>query len=300
MKQYSESSDIGCQIAASHQQASVTQHTTPLESSSGVFAHLLAANNDTYAGTVAAIDAALFAIAFSITGMPSENKHPANISDAGSLLWNKLLTSRKYLEAIHGKTAIQAWAICTKMFLDLCHRKGVTPFRSSSKKPITLQSINSEYARYRSLCSSMEQQVCKTLGFDNLVESVDRGVWKFTGVEYKDKRFGIVLQTRWLASSDSIKSILRALKREHFEKVDSTPGITRSVSASACVRVRIQKFPFIALQMRLMFSKDKLLAMNIPNTNAASMLVDFSAIARYWVRSHKFVTLENAKKQPIL
>ena len=78
------------------------------------------------------------------------------------------------------------------------------------------------------------------------------------------------------------KEYIRALKREHFEKkVDSTPGITRSVSASACVRVRIQKFPFIALQMRLMFSKDKL-PMNIPNTNAASMLEFFLLFATFY------------------
>lgn len=309
MKQRSLSSDIGCPVAASYQQASSTQHTTPLDDSSGVFAHLPASNNGDYlldtvdtldAPSIAPIDAALFAIAFSITGMPSENKHPANISDAGSLVWNKLLASKKYLDAVHGKTSIQAWAICTKMFLDLCHRKGVTPFRTQTRKPVTLKTMTADYARYRSLCSSMEQQVCKTLGFDNLVESVDRGVWKFSGVEYKDKRFVIVLQTKWLAVSDNLKLLMRALKKDQFEKIEGTPGVTRSVSAVASVRIRIQKFPYITLQMRLQFSKDKLLALGIQATNTANMLADFEAIARYWTRTHKFVTLDVARKQPVL
>ena len=300
MKQCQACNDIGYSEVGFGQQVSQSQHTASLDDSSGVFAHLLTQNNEELAATVDPFDAVLFAVAFSTTGMPSANQHPANISDAGSLIWNRLLTSSKYLEAVHGKTSLQAWAICTKMFLDMCHRKGVTPFRSKTKKAITLQALTTEYARYRSLCSSLEQQVCKTLGFDNLVESIDRGVWKFSNVEYRDKRFVIVLQTRWLAVSDNVKKLMQAFKREQFEKVPDIPGISRVISGNASVRVRIQKFPYITLQMRLQFSKDKLLAFNIGNSNARTMLDEFDYVARYWVRARKFVTVNVARKQPML
>lgn len=276
--------------------SSPAQNQTSPAHVGGVFAHL----QDLESPAIDAVDASLFAIAFSLSGDPSRDRHPANISDAGSELWNRLLGSKAYLAQTDGKSSIQKWAICTRMFLDLCHRKTVTPFRVAKKKAVSLDALTKEYARSRSLCSSLEQQISKNMIEEHMIESVDRGVFRFRGVEYKDKRFVIVLETKWRTKSPDPKRVPQYLKRhQHFEKHEGRPGIRCQVTPLAELVVRTPRFPDMIVQMRLSFSKDKLASMGIPAGTASMMTEQFQAIAQSWARSHRFSAIDTITKQKV-
>ena len=252
------------------------QTMTPLDSSDGVFAHL-------------SDDQKLFAIAFSLSGDPAPNQHPANISDAGAEVWNALLKSSRYLEATTNKKPVQKWAICTRMFLDICHRKGVTPFRTGGRKPVSLQKMQKQYATSFNVAAKLAQHVTEALDDANLARSLDRGVWKYTGVEYRNKRFVIVLETRMRGTEKTAVALVRYLKREqHFEKTEGVVGLNHGVDGIAGIRVRTIKYPTVQMQLRLTFTKDKLLALGIEDMSSTKMLERFDAIAIAWSRGHQF------------
>jgi hypothetical protein len=274
----------------------LAQNQTPPAHVSGVFAHL----QDLEYTSIDPVDASLFAIAFSLSGDPSPDRHPANISDDGSEIWNRLLASKPYATQTQGKSSIQKWAICTRMFLDLCHRKNVTPFRVARKKAVSLDALTKEYARSRSLCSSLEQQISKNMIEEHMIESVDRGVFRFRGVEYKDKRFVIVLETKWRTKSADPKRVPQYLKRhQHFEKQEGRPGVRCQVTPLAELVVRTPRFPDMVVQMRLSFSKDKLSALGIDVGKASTMSEQFHVVAQSWARTHRFASLGAVTKQKV-
>lgn len=264
------------------------QDTTPLDASSGVFAHL-------------SDDEKLFAVAFSLSGDPAPNQHPANISEDGADVWNALLKSKRYLDASAGKKPVQKWAICTRMFLDLCHRKGVTPFRTPGRKPLTLKRMQEEYSTAFIAASKLGIHLVDSLQDNDLAAHV-RGSrdWAFAGVEYRNKRFVIVLESNLRGAQPTAVSLLRYLKREqHFEKTAGIPGVNHDVTPLICIRVRTLKFPTVTMQMRVTFTKDKLLALGIESNNNGRMLEDFAVVAEAWSRRHVFKTLSTLKHKQV-
>lgn len=224
---------------------------------------------------------------------PSKGKYPANLSTEARKLWDNIIDSDLYKRNTQGRTGVQKYAILTKMVLDKASRQAVTPF-ARSKSAFSTSELTKQYAEIRSRGQSLEQQVCKNLWFRNLVESLDRGVWKFLKVDYVDSRFAIVLETRWGCVTDDPKKIVRHLvNREGFKHNDSGSGWILKASNSCYLNIRIKKFPEISVRMILLFSKDKLVnGLGLTGKNKHELLDQFEQVARNYARSRKFTKFD--------
>jgi DNA-directed RNA polymerase subunit beta' len=99
----------------------------------------------------------------------------------------------------------------------------------------------------------------------------------------------IVVETRMRGTEKTAVALVRYLKREqHFEKTEGVVGLNHGVDGLAGIRVRTIKYPTVQMQLRLTFTKDKLLALGIEDMSSAKMLERFDAIAKAWSRGHQF------------
>lgn len=223
---------------------------------------------------------------------PEKGKYPTNLSADARKLWDEILDSELYAKNTRGRNGVQKYAILTKMVLDKASRKAVTPF-ARSKSAFSLSELTTQYAELRSRGQSLEQQVCKNLWFKNLVESLDRGVWKFLKVDYVDSRFAVVLETRWACVTPDPKKVVRHLvNREEFKHYEHGGWILKA-SNSCYLNIRMKKYPEISVRMILLLTKDKLVnGLGLTATNKAELLSQFESVAKHWARTRKFTKFD--------
>ena len=261
--------------------ASYAQTTTPPEQSCGVFVH-----------PAQSLDADI-ATAVTLSRDPSPGSYPANIAEDAKQIWDRLLSGKRYQTLTHAKKSAQKWIIISKLFLDTCHQKGVTPFRQGKRKPLSLDSMSEEYKRYRSQAASLVQQMTKMVEDENLADEVARGAWEFDKTLYLDKRFVIVLRTKWHALGTNPKSLLSFLQKQmHFESREGKSGLVHGIGQNCSVIVRASKFPEILISIHFKLSKDKLVGFGIAPGTKEQMREQFDACARYWFRTKAFASLD--------
>jgi hypothetical protein len=218
---------------------------------------------------------------------PEPSKYPTNIAKNARPVWDAVLKSKAYLNKSSDSNLIQKWGLVTRLFLDACNRKGVTPF-SAPEKSKTLEALSTKYSEQRKLASSLERQVFYNMQANGLVEDLDRGVWSFHSVVYTNNRYAVVLQTRWLSLVKTPSVLVEHLDREEDFSVSNQGGLEHRVSPLALINVRIQKHPGIAVRMLLLLSKDLLLQLGVVGRNRDEMLEGFEDIAKDFARSRKF------------
>lgn len=273
------SGNIGAEIRTI---ATSAQHTTPQEQSCGVF--VLPAT---------AQEAELEAVAVTMSRDPVPGSYPANIAEDAKTIWDRIISSKRYLTATHAKKSQQKWILLSRMFLDACHQKGVTPFRQGKRKPLSLDSMSEEYKRYRSQAASLIQQMTKMVENENLADEVGRGAWEFDKTLYIEKRFVIVLRTQWHALGSNPKSLLTFLQKQmHFEPRATGSGLVHGIGQNCSVIVRASKFPTISISIQFKLSKDKLVGFGIGAGTKDQMREQFDACARYWFRTKQFASLD--------
>lgn len=222
-----------------------------------------------------------------ITNEPSVGTYPGNINPDAKPLWDSIIESAKYAKHSKRLSSLQRWNLAVRLFLDKCNRAGVSPTYKKRKEK-TLESLNQNYSKQRNLASMLERQVFGNLNDLGLVEDYDRGVWKFYAVAYVNKRYTIILETRWLSqTNDPTKIAKHLIREEDFQKSESG-GWEHSVSPTCKVQVRFRKFPDINFRMFLSFSKDILLDLGVSGRNRDEVLSKFDGIARDWARTRKF------------
>jgi hypothetical protein len=216
---------------------------------------------------------------------PVAGKYPANVSVPARRIWDNVTSSKKYLELSQGKSGTGKWNLITKLFLDKCNRLNVTPFETATK---SLAALSEKYARQRNLAALLERQVFNNLEAEGLVENLDRGVWKFLKTDYVDKRYAVVLETRWLSTTKQPTLIAKHITgEEHFTK-SPTGGWEHNVSPTCKLLVRIRRYPDISFRMVLLFSKDILTDLGIAGRNRDELLENFEEVARNWSRTKRF------------
>jgi hypothetical protein len=216
---------------------------------------------------------------------PEVGKYPVNVSVPGRLIWDKIVASNRYLELAREKSGTGKWNLITKLFLDKCNRSNVTPFESNTK---SLSALSLKYAQQRNLAALLERQVFSNLEAEGLVENLDRGVWKFLKTDYVDRRYAVILETRWLATTKNPSAIAEHITgEEHFQK-SAAGGWEHNVSPTCKLLVRIRRYPDISFRMVLLFSKDILTQLNVTGRNQDELLENFSDVARAWSRTRRF------------
>jgi len=228
------------------------------------------------------------AITATAASFPEQGKYPANISEPARLIWDGILASDLYNTKTQHTTTLQKWSIVTRMFLDKCNRKGITPFAQPKSVSKNLEGLTKKYAQQRNLAAQLERQVFFNLEAEGLVENLDRGVWKFLKTEYIDKRYVIVIETRWFSLTKNPALLAKHIvDEEHFIK-SPVGGWEHNISPTCKLRIRIKRYPDISFRMVLSFSKDILISLGITGRNTDEYLEAFDDIARDWARTRKF------------
>lgn len=218
---------------------------------------------------------------------PTVGKYPTNISIAARPIWDKVISSRTYVEATKSAAALVKWHTASKMFLDKCHRLNISPFHADDSRK-TIDELTAKYARSRNLTALLERQIFSNMNAEGLVEDLDRGVWKFQRVDYIDNRYAIVLETRWLSMTKKPASIVKHLvEEEHFE-ASPNGGWQHVVSPVCKLVVRIKQYPNINVRMVLLLTKDMLSSLGVDGHNRQERLENFQDTAQEWARRRKF------------
>lgn len=218
---------------------------------------------------------------------PVAGKYPSNISTEARAIWDKVISSTAYLEAVRGVATLTKWHIASKMFLNKCHRLNITPFHSEDSRK-ALDELTAKYARPRNLTSLLERQIFSNMNAEGLVEDLDRGVWKFQRVDYIDNRYAIVLETRWLSvTRKPAKLVEHLVEEEHFE-ASPNGGWQHVVSPVCKLVVRIKQYPNVNVRMVLLFTKDMLTLLGVTGHNRQERLDSFQDVAQEWARRKKF------------
>jgi hypothetical protein len=225
-------------------------------------------------------------VATASTG-PEVGVYPANVSVQAKPIWDTVLTAKTYLSRSKELKTIQKWGLVTRLFLDACNRKGITPFASTTKSK-TLEALSTRYAEQRKIASQLERQVFYNMNAEGLVEDLDRGVWSYYRVDYINNRYAMILQTRWLSHKVKPSILAKHLSEQEDFVVSPLGGYEHSVSPITKLNVRIQKHPGVAIRMILLFSKDLLLQLGVTGRNRDEMLLTFEDVAKDFVRSRKF------------
>lgn len=213
---------------------------------------------------------------------PAPGRYPSNVSVQARALWDEIVTSPKYLEKTANKNTLHKWQIAGKLFLERCHRRGVSPFQGQGNN---IAEINERYTRQRNLASLFERQLLDNASAEGLVQDKDRGVFKYAGVKYLDKRYVLVLESQWELLASASKLTRYLVRDEHFQ--EQGKYVVHDI-ASNTKQVITVTGDVVNVQIQFSFTKDVLSVLGVSGSNRLERLHVFDAVARAWANTRKF------------
>lgn len=100
---------------------------------------------------------------------PSRGVYPRNISARARAVWDEIVASKRYKQAILGKTGVAAFAIAVKWLNEACRRRAITPFIDGDAGGRPDPDLRARMLREMGICKSYVEQVFRNLSSLNAV-----------------------------------------------------------------------------------------------------------------------------------
>jgi hypothetical protein len=150
---------------------------------------------------------------------PTRGVYPKNITARARPVWDEIVASQRYKQAIMGKDGVAAFAVAVKWLNEACRRRAITPFNDGDAGGKPDPDLRARMLREMRVCKSYVEQVFRNLSSLNMVTRQLN--WSNTAIALRGNLYELKSTKRIrvkAASLTRIKSILK--KYEGFNGED--------------------------------------------------------------------------------
>jgi hypothetical protein len=142
---------------------------------------------------------------------PGRGRYPKNISAKARAVWDEIMESQRFKQAIVGRDAVATFAIAVKWLNEVCRRRNITAFNDGDAGGKPDANLKSRMMRELGICKSYVEQIFRNMASLNVVTRQFN--WSNTTIAVHGNLYELKSTKRIVVRAASVTRIKSLLKR---------------------------------------------------------------------------------------